>query len=222
VEFQTIVYLVSWGIPFILGFGILLGLFYLKHLLPLQKSLIFFFLIAFIFDLLMRTWGSSNGNNLILIPLFGLFELIFFSILYAWLLLPKYALLIGVLSLLGVLFISFECSTLKPADILNFQSYSRAVESFLIIVFSILFYFHFFLKQNNEKQKYLTLNGVILSFFSINLILLLPINFLINHNSNLVFYLLSFNIFVTALFYCFLVLFLWKNGKIQKRLSFGS
>lgn len=65
------------------------------------------------------------------------------------------------------------------------------------------------------------LNGVILTYFSLNLIMILPINYFINAETDLKFIFLVSNMITTTLFYIYLTYSLWKNGKIQKPLRTG-
>ena len=65
--------------PAILLAGIVLGIFYINRLDRLHKLLLLFLVMALVVDLLSRFLGSYYKNNLIMIPIYGLLELLILS-----------------------------------------------------------------------------------------------------------------------------------------------
>lgn len=214
---KELIYLLSWASPLLLLIGVAVGTIYFKQLDRIRKAIFFYLIGGLLFDLTGRIMGHYfSNNNLILIPLFALFELPLFTYIYILLFNKKYSAIIYTLSGAAFLFMIVESLTVNSSDYLNFQSYSRTVGAFLIVMYSIGYYFKNFFKISADSQRKMTLNTVILSFFSLNLIFLLPINFLINATSHLRFYLWLGNLCITLLFYLFLSISLWRNGKTLK------
>jgi hypothetical protein len=59
---------------------------------------------------------------------------------------------------------------------------------------------------------------VVLIYFTINTLVFLPFNFLVNESSGVKFYFLTGNVFMTFFFYVYLTSLVWKNGTANKRL----
>lgn len=212
---------------FILVAGILttasvIGIVMFKKLQPLQKWLFFYVLIALIFHVLSHYYGYYYRNNLIFAQTYGFFELFIFMIIYRSFLLKKLTgIFILVLGICGLLYIANESLTLDFNDLENFQYYSRPIDALIIVVASILFFIEQIGQSKTVDMSKMILNGVILTYFSLNLIMILPINYFINADTDLKFIFLVSNMITTTLFYIYLTYSLWKNGKIQKPLRTG-
>lgn len=214
---RELLYLLTWISPVVLIIGVIIGSYYYKQLDQVRKLIFVYLIGALLFDILSRVIGLYfMKNNLILIPLFSLFELPMFTYIYARHLTKQYAIAMYIISSLASLFIINECFTANSADLQNFQSYSRTLGAFLIVLYSLTYYIENFFQISEEVQSKMRINTLILGFFSLNLIFLLPINFLINASSPLRFYLLFGNLFLTIVFYLTLTISLWRNGKTQK------
>lgn len=211
---------VSYVCPLILGFGIVLGFKYYKSLDAVNRLLLFYIIVSLAFDLLSRIIGEINGNNLILWPLLGLMELLIFSKLYLKLIQGKKRVL-TLLAAIGAVYMLAEIAFIDSGNQTSFQPYSKVVASFLIVLMVCIY----FLQQIKQEQKivkpHLYLNFAILIFFALNLVLLVPLNFLINQASDLTFYVLFIYMIVNLIFYTYLIYFIWKNGKNQKPSRYG-
>ncbi|NOQ72197.1 MAG: hypothetical protein GQ574_09365 [Crocinitomix sp.] len=210
--------------PYLLLFCIIIGAIKYKRIETHFKVLWFYLILSLVANIGMKLLGDVFGNNLILIPLFGFFELALFTILYMYYMnLGKLRVTILVLSLLGGGYILYECCTVNIAEPGEFQSYARAVDAFIIVVFSMIYFFDKLSKGTDLNDSALQLNAKILVFFSLNLIFLLPMNFLIGENSiNLKFYFWFAYISIVTLFYLIITFSIWKNGRTPKRLRSGS
>jgi len=207
--------------PALLLLGIAAGAYYFKSLDRAHKTITIYLLVALIADLMSRGYVVIYENNLVFILLFSLLELILFSSLYFTLFLRKRnPFLIG-LTAAGTLFIIWELFSLKFASVEQFQSYSKVVDTFLIVLLSVSFFFEKIRDKNSQVWEFFQLNSIILLFFSLNLLFFLPINFLINETSNLKFYFWLGNLAVTLIFYLLLTREIWKNGMTRKQLRSG-
>ena len=210
-----ILYYITYISPLILTIGLILGGIYFYELNTIHQLLLGYLLIALIFDLLSRFVGESFGNNLIFIPLFGFFELLIFSFIYLIFLVPDRNVALALITGMGLCYIGLEIWHLKNKDAQEFQTYARVVDAFILVLMSIIFYVR---KMNEDKTivpGVFMLNTLVLIYFSLHLIFILPINFLINESSQLKFYFWMVNLFVTVVFYSFIIYLIWKNGKTQ-------
>jgi hypothetical protein len=208
-------------LPTILSVGLFFGIYYFRILGKLYKVLTFYLLSALLIDITGRVLGEVYGNNLILIPLFGFIELLIFSILYYhFMLLRKYKfiLIIVGLALATILVETWKVRTVDPS---NFQSYGRVLDAFVIILLSLLYYFNVIHYGKEGKTYNLGLNTVILIYFSLNLLIFLPLNFLLNESSELKIYFWLTNSILTFLFYAYIARSIWKNGKTRQPLLHG-
>lgn len=153
-------------------------------------------------------------------PIFSLVELSLFITFFYSFIKTKKALFATVL--LGILYILSEIIYIDTYDVKAFQSYSKIASSFLI-VFIVLYKITWqIIKDKIVAQKEQYVNYAILLNFALNLLLLLPINLLVNSSSALVTSIWIAYLVITVLFYLYLSYTIWKNGKSRKQLYSGS
>ncbi len=202
--------------PAILLLGVIVGLIYYTRLENIHRILLAYLLMALIIDFFSRYLGLYHHNNLILIPIFAFFELIILSHLYfKHLLVVKNRFwIIGIGCLL--IFNLFEIFTLINVDPANFFCLSRVLNSMAIVVMSIVFYIKQIADEYPLKSGFMLLNTIIFAFQSLNLILYLPINFLINEGSNIKFHFWYISLVLTLIFYISIIRIIWIHGKNHK------
>lgn len=208
--------------PVVLLLGLIIGSYYFTYLDKAFKVLTVYLLVAFLTDISSRIYGSIVGNNLIFILLFGFFELLIFGLFY-WFLLDRKKnpmLIAGFVLCMG--YIVWEIISLESVETDQFQSYARVVDSFYVIFLAVFFFFEKLQKGPHIERDFLFLNSIVLIFFALNFVFLLPINFLVNQSNKVIFIFWTFNLFITITFYTVISLSIWKNGKIRKSLQFGS
>ncbi len=209
----------SYVVPSLLAAGILYGLLYFKSLARVYQMLVIYLSVCLAGDLLGRFMAYQFGNNLICIPISGFLELVAFAAFYHQFL--KENKLIFLLVITGLLFIVYEAASLNVENVEAFQSYSRVVASFLITVMSIACFFKWIGSETGAPGNVLFLNSSILIYYAFNLICFLPVNFLINVDSDVKFSFWSANFLVTLAFYILLIFVIWKHGKNRKQLHRG-
>ena len=212
--FEFIMYLS----PVFLIVGVSVGTYFYESLSKVYKILLLYLWVCLMIDLLGHISAITLGNNLVFIPIFGIVELVIISLLYRKFLLVKNKAL-GVIILLAVSYMLYELVHLTYFEPTKFQSYARVIDTFLLVSMSLLYTFQKVRQEPN--MNYFSLNSTILIYFSVNLIIFLPINFLINEASMLKFYFWIANLIFTLLFYAALTLIIWKHGKTQRQLRFG-
>lgn len=208
-------------VPIELIFGIALGIYFYSYLKLPYKELIFYLAICLITDLLSRIAGDLLGSNLIFFIIFSIFELLFFYFFYQkHFSYNKKRLLMNAFVYLAVAFMLGELYYLLNTKPKEFQTYSRSLSSFVILVI-IFDYLFKLLRSNNLKSNQLKQCSVLIVYCSINLIFFLPFNFLINVHSSVKFYFWFFNLITTVVFYSLIIKEIWKNGSMQKLLQRG-
>jgi len=202
--------------PIILLFGIILGTIYYKRLENIHRTLFFYLLVALFIDILSRVMGHYFNNNLILIPIFGLLELVILATLYfKFLIKIKNKLWLFPIGCL-ILFNIIEIFTLVNVDPTEFYCNSRVLDSIAIVVMSIIFFFKILGSEHQQKPGFLFLNTIIFAFHSLNLILYLPINFLINVESDIKFHFWTTSVILTSVFYISIIRIIWIHGRNLK------
>ncbi len=214
----TNIYYLTYTIPLILLFGVLRGIYSYKTLNKNAKILLFYLILSLAIDITSRIIVSTTRyNNLILFDLLSIVEMLIFSLFY--LNFAKQKNIILILATIGVSYALIEIFLIDPIHAATFESYSKIVAAFLIIIMALK-YISNQIKQEREIFKY-NLHLVIISFFSLEFIFLLPLNFLINYTSLTVFYIWLIRLIVNLLFYTYLIYFIWMNGKNLRRLHYG-
>ncbi|UUC44947.1 hypothetical protein [Flavobacterium cerinum] len=198
--------------PALLLTGIGIGMYRYKSLDLSRKMLLLYISVALCTDLTSRIYGHLFGNNLIFIILFSLLELIIFAILYQFCFFEKKSRTLFLLTLVASGFIIWELSSLHKVAPQQFQSYSKVMDAFVILLFALAYFFQKVGKYKTTQTEQLRLNAAILIFFSLHLLFFLPINFLINVSSGLKFYFWTANLVLTLFFYAFINWEIWKNG----------
>lgn len=206
----------TYTVPIELIIGVVIGALVFRRLNGAHKLLFYFILASLVLDILGRLFAKAFENNLMLIPYYGLVELIVFNVLYLhhfkighWVMWMPFS--------IAAAFIGFELYALDPFDTANFHSYARVISGFSIVVLTLLCYVHYLRKAQPLPSGIFLLNTTVLIFFSTNLVFFLPINFLINEHSNLKFYFWAINLLLTIGFYFIIIQSIWKNGKILKQ-----
>lgn len=198
--------------PALLLTGIGIGMYRYKSLDLSHKMLLLYISVALCTDLTSRIYGHLFGNNLIFIILFSFFELIIFTILYQFCFFEKKSRTLFLLTLVASGFIIWELGSLHKINPKQFQSYSKVMDAFVILLYTLTYFFQKVGKYKTTQTEQLRLNAAILIFFSLHLLFFLPINFLINVSSGVKFYFWMANLVLTLIFYAFINWEIWKNG----------
>lgn len=209
-----------WLVPVELVVGIVVGIFFFSWLQNKYRYLLFYLVICLCMDILGRILGEVYGNNLALIVVFSFLELLCFYFFFRACYFKRMVLRHFIMVFLASLYMATEIFMLYNVSVQEFQSYSKTLGSFIILLMVVDFLFER-LKNRQLDYQVLKSNSMFIFYFAINMIFFLPINFLINVPSSIKFYLWCANLLVTILFYSFIVWEIWKNGLKQKQLRLG-
>lgn len=208
-------------VPIELFFGIVLAVYFYSYLKQSFKELTFYLTVCLATDLLSRIAGDLLGSNLVFFIIFSIFELLFFYLFYKKHFSPnKKRLLINAFVYMAIAYMLGELYYLLNTKPKEFQTYSRSLSSFVILII-ILDYLFKLMKSDSLKTIRLRRCSILIFYCSINLIFFLPFNFLINVHSSVKFYFWFFNLITTGIFYLLIINEIWKNGSKQKLLQHG-
>ena len=216
-DFKAISEFITTASPLVLFISVGVGVYCFKRLDTIGKLLWLYLAGSLIIDLLSRLLAEMKGNNLFLFFVLTFLELFVFLLLYYHLVKKKKIIL--VMAVFGIVYTVVETIYVNAADIKVFQPYSKALVPLLIVMMSLLFFFELIRDEENlykNEGDYLVLNSMILCFFSLEFLIFLPMNFLVNNAIQLVGYVLISNVFFMILFYLYLTYFIWKRGKNLK------
>jgi len=199
----------------ILCIAMLRTMFAHKKMNNLHKSISCYLFLMLCIDAACKIIPYFIGSNLIILPIFSFIELLFFVYFYNKHLLSKPNKIIIGLGLLGMLYIItefFQYFVFNTVDVKQFQPYAKITDNFIVIIMALVFYYQ---KMNSFNETWLTnfkLNTVILLYITVNAIIFLPFNFIINASGNAKFYIWTINVAFILLFYLYLTILIWKNG----------
>lgn len=217
-EFLSHFTLLCLGMPCI---GFLLGMLNYKSLDITHKGVSWYLLAMVLVDIMSRILGTT-GNNLIGLLFYSLLEMTMFTFFYfRYFLKARHPWVLFLFSL-GFIYIIYEILIFDRTTMATYQSYAKVVDDFVIIILALTYIHEKVNVFKEAKWGNFRLNAVLIAFFSINLVFFLPFNFIINRSSGYQFY-FWFGISITILtFYSYLTYSIWKNGRTQKLLPFGS
>lgn len=163
-----------------------------------------------------------NGRNHIFVLLDALTDVAFFSVLYARCLLEKKTKLFLLLSILSAAYICFEIFynfIYKQVSVKEFQPYSKIVSDAFIIILALHFLYEKMNAFTATKVKHFWFNNVVMLYFTINLLVYLPFNFLVNESTGVKFVFWTLNVFCIEAFYLFLLSVILKEALRKKAVT---
>jgi hypothetical protein len=208
--------------PIILLIGLVVGFYFFKSLNRISKNVLLYLGLCLVVDLIYRVIGyySVSQYNLFVIPIFAFLELIFFANLYYRLILKSRSRILFIFIVLALMVIFSELLFIdRLFQQKTFHSFGKVVADLTVIVFCITYYWRLLTGKIKQVKEVSQLNATFLIYYSVNLILFLPINFLVNASINIVFLFWVINLVSLVLFYLVLTYMIWRNGKTQKCLQ---
>ncbi|MFY7729295.1 MAG: hypothetical protein ACOVRN_07250 [Flavobacterium sp.] len=163
-----------------------------------------------------------NGRNHIFVLLDALTDVVFFSVLYGRCLLEKKTKLFLLLSILSGAYICFEIFfnfMYKQVSVNEFQPYSKIVSDAFIIILALNFLYEKMNAFTATKVKHFWFNNIVMLYFTINLLVYLPFNFLVNESTGVKFVFWTLNIFCIEAFYLFLLSVILKDALDKKAIT---
>ncbi len=157
----------------------------------LITSLAFYFMGEFL--------GTIFNNNLILIPIFGVIELLWFSLIYRVITGDRRYYFITIPSFICLI---YELNTIDFHLPVHVESYTRFVSTLSMLLLAL---FYCFTLLKNKWKTYVPslffFNAALLIYASFSCLYYLPLNLLLNGKSESKFLLWFINIIITLVFY---------------------
>jgi len=157
----------------------------------LITSLAFYFMGEFL--------GTTFNNNLILIPIFGVIELLWFALIYRVITRDRRYYFITIPSFICLI---YELNTIDFQLPEHVESYTRFVSTLSLLLLALVYCFNLLKKGwNNYHPSFFALNATLLLYASFSCLYYLPLNLLINGLSESKFLFWLVNLTITLLFY---------------------
>ena len=170
-----------------------------------------YFILLFTIELTSLVWGHYYGKSgLVFFSLSFFIHFVFLSYLYLyqWIkIATKWLILILVLGTVPLLL--GQLIDIIPAQ---FQSYDRAIYSFLLLLYSMVSLFRSISGHPMSKSQ-MILNSGVFFFFALDTFLAITTNYLINESLTLVGWFWIGRALALHFFYASLIYYIWKNGK---------
>lgn len=219
-DFSRYIELLMWFFPIELALGITIGLYNYSILKTSSKNLFYYLLVSLITDVLSRIVGEIQDNNLVFYIIFSIFDLLFFYFFFQKYLFKKENIKWKIIVAISTLYLTLELYFLSEVNPSQFQTYSKSLSS-LVILLMTFDYLLIKLKDKSLNNSIIKFSSVFIIYQGLNLILLLPFNYLINVPSPVKFYFWLFHLIITLIFYGFIIIEIWKNGMRPKQLQHG-
>lgn len=210
----------TWLVPLLLSLICYSTAKYYKLLKPYQKVIYIFLLISLSVDLLSRFWSFAFAQNLEFISIFAIIEVIIFYIFYYKILSSTNHLLGNILTIFALAYLCLDMLLFQTNRLTDYQTYTRSVSSLYIVLSGLLYYKKIYSEYTRDKEL-LQLNGILLLYYSLNFILYLPINYIINVSVAINISLWIFKIILLLIFYLYLWKHLMNYGKNKKQSRIG-
>ena len=216
-EFARILAKIS---PVLLSSGIIMAIIYYKKLDVFHKGIFFYLVLMLLVDFLSRYFGyiSTKSNNLIILIVYSLVEVVAISYFYSKFLLNNMPKSLMLACFISVLYIIYELIyyTFFNTNVKSFQPYAKVADNFVVILLSLSFLQEKISDFKERQWNNFSFNIVVLVFFTLNTLIFLPINFLVNEGSGIKFYFWIGNSVLLLLFYSYLIGKIWNNGRKNK------
>jgi hypothetical protein len=159
-------------------------------------------------------------SNHIIVLLSALADLVFFLCLYKKFLFKRKNTVITIVAFLGILYVLAEIYLnfiYERVSIQEFQPYAKPVSNIIIIVLSLTFLYEKMSSYTDARLGNFAFNNVVLIYFTLNTLIYLPFNFLVNENSGVKFYFWGANIILILLFYVYLTTQICRNTFLKRK-----
>jgi hypothetical protein len=149
-------------------FPVIAFLYNYKHLDKTFKIIAAFFIVAVLFDVILRLWGK--GNNYPVIHVFVIINIIFFGVIY------YKAFVITEVKRLTIILsaIAFLIAVYFTKNLYDYPSEGNTASSIVFIILSLAYFYQLLTRQEFvliEKQGLFWFNAGVLFYFSINIFL---------------------------------------------------
>ncbi|MGG5507990.1 MULTISPECIES: hypothetical protein [unclassified Myroides] len=166
---------------------------------PYKIALLGYFSTGLCFYVIGEMLGRTQANNLILIPIFGVLELGWFSYIYFTYTRKKIFLYSNIPAWICLF---YELTQVDFLTLNQLQSYTRSITSLLLCLFTLGYSYSLLkYKWKNYNANVFTFNAALLVYASFTCIYYLPLRLLVSGNPNTILIFWMINSMITFLFY---------------------
>ncbi len=211
--FMRLLTLVS---PIVLLTGVIIGIINIKKNPKIGQLIFGYFIIELIIEIASRYWGQVNKNNLIFLSVAGIVDVLFFSTLYIRFFFARKRIWLIFLSLPAILlliYMMYHKVALKPSA---FDAYDKVICDSIIVLFALISSYDLINGKEEVRKDVMRVNAAVLLSFSLDLLISLTYNFLINVGQHFVIYFWILRFVLLTALYTTLAYTLWQIGKNRK------
>ncbi|BDD12901.1 hypothetical protein FUAX_53330 (plasmid) [Fulvitalea axinellae] len=213
-------YVLTYIVPAILAIGVIgIACLSVKKVNGIGRILYSYLFLNLLIDLASRTMVILRENNLYAFSFSSLLDLTVYFLVFRSLGLGKRA--PAFMTFVGLIYVLAETYYLDMSDYESLQPYSKSLCALIIVTMGIALLLKLMKSDEAYPRRHISLILASITFFSLEMILLLPFNFLINVDSNLTLYLWLLRIAFMSMFYAYITSYIYSNGRNRKRSRYG-
>lgn len=202
--------------PIVLLTGVVIGIVNIRKNPKIGQLIFGYFIVELIIEIASRYWGQVNKNNLIFLSVAGIVDVLFFSTLYVRFLFGRkrvWLLFISLPTILLLFYMMYHKVALKPS---GFDAYDKVICDSIIVLFALISSYDLITGKEEVRKDVMRVNAAVLLSFSLDLLISLTYNFLINAGTHFVIYFWILRFVLLTTLYTTLVYTLWQIGKNRK------
>ncbi len=203
--------------PFFVWLPLFVALFSIKKWNTYLRLLVFHLLFAAIIQAIAYYLWKNGKNNMFLLHIYTAEELTLITLMYMQLLKGKISRNIF-LAIIAIFIICAVLNTLYLQPITGHNTYVRSLESLIIIIWAIAYFYSNLANEESTHVKQengiLVINSAFLLYFSASLLLFTLSNFIsVTSSKNLRINLWAIHALVSIIMYLLIAIGLWKHRK---------
>lgn len=193
--------------------GVIIGYSSFKYSNNITKSITVYLTVMLLVDIVGKIYFLLGVNNQFILPIYSFIEILLLTYFYNKYMFSKKYKILTAINILAMFYILWDIVTFSFTSAKDFQSYAKVFDNFGIILLSLTYCYEKLDQPSVAKWENFRLNIVIAVFFTINLVLFLPYNFIINDNGGIQFFFWQAIIFTTIAFYIYLTMLIIQDSR---------
>lgn len=219
---NEVMHIVVYLSPVTLLTGVVLGAIRYTRTAPVGRWIFYYLVVMFCFEVAASYWGNNANNNLFLLSLNGIVDLVFFSLLYVkHFHVSSKVFLLGISCLVGTGVLTTILFNGSHKMIAEFQLYDKVACDGVLFVYALISMFDLLKGKGELKREIVRVNVAVLLYYSLDMLISLIINFLVNAGFNFLVYFWFLRLALLITLYIILIYTLWQTGKNPKRWQYG-
>lgn len=204
--------------PIVLVIGLVIGVLHFKKYPKIAKLILGYFFLQLVVELTSRYFGFVNAakNNLFLFSIVAILDVLFYTSLYYFFILQqKRVWLLGLIAT-GLTFLIIIMSQKNSVPLSSFDSYEKVIADACVCLLAVISSFEMVTGKNNIKTGIMRINAAVLLYFSLDILISLTSNFLINAGASFIIYFWLLRLILLLFLYSIFTTTLWHLGRNRK------